>query len=361
MAEILIGDVTSGTLPGLGVFDELMTANQVRLDKQYDQNRLRGPDYAKVYLGSMEAIMAQSIQFLLGRQQADKQAELLDAQKDKTLEEILLVREQVKHTAADTELINAKIITESLQAELVAAQIRKMEYEIKLVLAQIDKMVLDSALVNVQIEKVKADILLVEAQIEKMLFERDLTQAQIWSERAKVSTDCSITVAPIAVGGLIKGQLDKLLADITLMKYKGITEQAQTDGVVHEGTTADPVQTGDIAGILGKQMRLYQKQTDGYDRDAEQKILKMHADVWNAQRMTDENLPVCETGFETTEIRRVNDKAKEGIGIPAVAVVPCPTPKAAAIQKASDAVEIAAAIDAINVPVPKTPPLKPTI
>lgn len=68
------------TVTGTGVFDDLMEAVNAHLDAQYNLGRLTGADYATVYLGAVQSSMQQSVAFILGKQQADKQADLLDKQ-----------------------------------------------------------------------------------------------------------------------------------------------------------------------------------------------------------------------------------------------------------------------------------------
>jgi len=85
-------------------------------------------------------------------------------------------------------------------------------------------------------------------------------------------------------------------AESLLIQNKAYTEEAQirnkvgvgvledydnasgnTDGVVvFTPKTAEDPASGE--GVLGKQQVLYNKQTDGYDRDAEQKLLKVAID-----------------------------------------------------------------------------------
>lgn len=77
MADITVAQLTTGTVAGNGVFDELMKAVNAQLTEQFDKNRITGSDYATVYLGAMQNAMAQGVQFLLGEQIADKQADLL--------------------------------------------------------------------------------------------------------------------------------------------------------------------------------------------------------------------------------------------------------------------------------------------
>ncbi len=77
MAAIAITDVTDGTITGNGAFDKLMAAGLVHITNEYDNNRITGADYSTVYLGMLQASMAQAVQFVLGKQTADKQADLI--------------------------------------------------------------------------------------------------------------------------------------------------------------------------------------------------------------------------------------------------------------------------------------------
>lgn len=75
---IHVSDITNIT--DTGIFDQLMAAVNKHIDYQYLNNRITGSDYATVYLGSMQAVLAQSVQFAL-------QDQLVEAQITKTLED----------------------------------------------------------------------------------------------------------------------------------------------------------------------------------------------------------------------------------------------------------------------------------
>jgi len=61
-----------------GTFDKLMNAVDIRVKEEWEANRITGVNYATVYLGAMEAAMAQSVQFTLGKDQSAKQNELMN-------------------------------------------------------------------------------------------------------------------------------------------------------------------------------------------------------------------------------------------------------------------------------------------
>ncbi len=89
VSELTDGNLTNNTWTGLGVFDKLMFAVNENIRGEYNQGRLQGSDYATVYLGSMQTVIAQSIQFLQNDKtiedkllSGEKQREVMDAQKD---------------------------------------------------------------------------------------------------------------------------------------------------------------------------------------------------------------------------------------------------------------------------------------
>lgn len=133
MTAITIADVTQTTLDGTGVFDTLMRANKAHLEAEFAKNRIKGPEYATVYLGSLEAVLRASMEFLLAQQRVDLEAQLLThqvanaiiegtvltAQKCKLDAEFELLQNQKLKTAAETTLLNQKVITEQAQTTTV--------------------------------------------------------------------------------------------------------------------------------------------------------------------------------------------------------------------------------------------------
>jgi len=122
MATINISDVVSDSIDGTGVFDVLMNSVELRLQQQFEKNRIKGTDYATVYLGAMQSVMQQSIAYVLGVQQADKQADLIasqilqaNEQTSLVTKQITLADEQLLKVTAEKELLNQKKTTEEAQ------------------------------------------------------------------------------------------------------------------------------------------------------------------------------------------------------------------------------------------------------
>ena len=56
-----------------GVFDKLMLSINNNITEQYEENRINNTEFATVYLGSIQAVLAQSIQFALQEQLSEVQ------------------------------------------------------------------------------------------------------------------------------------------------------------------------------------------------------------------------------------------------------------------------------------------------
>lgn len=103
---------------------------------------------------------------------------------------------------------------------------------------------------------------------------------------------------------------DKANAEITLLKQKAVTELSQTCDYIPNGMGRNNVTN--VQGIIDKQKLLFAKQTDGFDRDAEQKLAKIMVDTWSV-RQTTMGESSDGAGVGNAEILRVLGKAKTGI------------------------------------------------
>lgn len=77
---VTVADLSATTLDGAGVFDVLMRSVKAHLDAEFKLGRIKGPEYATVYLGSLEATLQTSLQFLVSQGKIAKELDLLDKQ-----------------------------------------------------------------------------------------------------------------------------------------------------------------------------------------------------------------------------------------------------------------------------------------
>ena len=104
MADIVITDLTNGNITtntdseyvwtGTGIFDKLIEAVNSNIKIQFDEGRIKDSDYANVYLGSMQSVIAQSMQYLLQEKVVEADIALKEKQLEKIDEEIDLLQTQ---------------------------------------------------------------------------------------------------------------------------------------------------------------------------------------------------------------------------------------------------------------------------
>lgn len=107
--DITLEDLTTSALEGTGVFDELMKTVKLHIHEEWSEGRIKGADYASVYLGSIQAVLTQSVEFLLREKLVEAQidgaladnalkayelSDMLPLQKEKIEEEIDLLQSQ---------------------------------------------------------------------------------------------------------------------------------------------------------------------------------------------------------------------------------------------------------------------------
>ena len=128
-ALITLADLTTTTLNGTGVFDVLMRANKAHLDEEFTKGRIKGPEYATVYLGSLQAVLSASLQFLLQRDKVNQEVKLLEQNTaNAVIEGTVLTATECKlraefdvlmltkdKTAQETNLLLQKVVTERAQ------------------------------------------------------------------------------------------------------------------------------------------------------------------------------------------------------------------------------------------------------
>ena len=276
MQEIELKDLTEAAVAGTGVFDVLMRAARSHLDEEFTRNRIKGSEYANVYLGSIEPVLVQSVEFLLNKDKAKNESDLIAAQIRETEAKILLIE-------AQTELAKQQKLNAENEWLLLAEQKAKMTAETALIYQQKDN--LEATLPQV-LEQTK----LISQQRLNAITEELIMHKQMCKLDAEFD--------------LIMAQNNKTATESSLLAQKIQTEKAQTTGA---GTTED--------SVIGKQKTLYQAQADGFKRNAEQSAAKLMIDSWNTRRMTDEGTVADSLNqLNDSNVGRAVSKLMSGIG-----------------------------------------------
>lgn len=274
-----LATLTEAKIDGNGVFDQLMTATKAHLDAEFKKGAIKGAEYAQVYLGQVQAAMSASLQFLAFQSKADLEAALLQKQID-------LVSAQIAQAGAQTALINAQIDNAKLSDGKTLAEIDQVKAQTSLIQQQTTNALAEA--VNIPKQG-----LVLDAQAAQTLQQKDNLVAQK-EQIAQQTANLVAEALNIPKQGeqidaqtcLLKSQYDntvqttlRVAKETDLMAQKIITEKAQTTSLGVDDNS-----------VLGRQKALYQAQTAGFQRDAEQKAAGLLVQSWSTRRMTDDGV-----------------------------------------------------------------------
>ncbi|MBO6278188.1 MAG: hypothetical protein J6N20_12300 [Pseudomonas sp.] len=209
---ITLASLTEARIDGSGAFDTLMRAMSAHLEREFQDNRLRGADYAQVYLSALTPVLQNSVVFLL--------------QKDEAANKALLVEAQVRLTEAQIKLAEAELERELLTRDLIAAQ---------------------TAVQIQQVENLKAEECLLKAQYDIALSTNLQTVAQTSLVNQKVATEkaqtSGIAIEPTSVIGkqiaLYTAQANGFTRDAEQKAAKLMIDSWNVRRTTDVGTVAD--------------------------------------------------------------------------------------------------------------------------
>ena len=268
LPPLTVEQLTSKTVDGTGVFDVLMQAVTAHLEREHKANRITGGDYAKVYLGSLTQVLAQSTQFLLARDRAvlenlqlQEAIKLAQAQRVRALVEAQTARGQLH--LVQVELANAKMKARTAANELALskmslitgynealsseAQVKLVNEQIEVQRAQTWDTHLDGTPISGLLGKQKA---LADAQMQTQLEELDTKRAN--------TKDTLLNGDPIS--GLVAIEKAFKEAQQRQMEYQGQLTLKQVE--VAHAQISDLMLDGQtpIAGILAVEKALKRSQ-----------------------------------------------------------------------------------------------------
>lgn len=169
MTDLVVSDLTQSTLEGTGVFDVLMRATKAHLEAEFSKNRIKGTEYATVYLGSLESVMRTSMEFLLQKQRIGLEAQLLAQQ-------ILLAQLAVEKANVELSIMQATLLK-------IPAEIAQLTAQTALTTQQKLNAVIEGTVLTATECKLKAefDVLMVQklkgASENSLLLQKVVTEA----------------------------------------------------------------------------------------------------------------------------------------------------------------------------------------
>lgn len=245
-----ISELTSGTLDGNGVFDGILKTVHAHLEREYERNRIRGTDYANAYVQLMQNALQQSTSYAIHKAKLPLELQLLEAEIQKVATDTIVATKQ-----------GGLIDAQSLHT---MAQVKKLQFEITYLLPK-------------QLALTEKEIALKQNQIDLGIKELALKDKQLAIAEKEIGIkEQQLKLAEYEFNFKAPAEVDSIKAQTGLYNQKKVTEKAQTDPSV--------IGTGSVVDV---QNRLHQKQTESYDRDAEQKLLSIYADTWKVRYNAD--------------------------------------------------------------------------
>ena len=192
--DIQITDLTDGVLSpadewvGSGIFDKLIAAVNSNIEGQFNKGRIKGADYANVYLGSIQSVLQQSLQYVLQEKQTEAQVDLTIVQKE---EMILNGASERALQAAQLAIAQKELLLKEaeLNIKLKELEIRTYEFSQMLPLQKI-KLESDITVTDAQVVGISKDNLVKDEQVLMSVFERTVVQPK---ELEKLQEEVSLT------------------------------------------------------------------------------------------------------------------------------------------------------------------------
>ena len=160
-----IEEVTAGvdTLEGKGAFDIFMKAVNTHLERQYDENRITGAEYAKMYTANINNVMTQAKDFILRKDQSRWTA--YQAQMQARIAAVQAIIAQV-----NLEKAKIQALTDNFKLNQVAAQYAKTKMEIASEEARHDGVTIENAIKTYRLQsEIPAEVALKEFQLNETM------------------------------------------------------------------------------------------------------------------------------------------------------------------------------------------------
>jgi hypothetical protein len=323
--SVTLAQLTEVELLGEGVFDKLMAAVDLHIQREYKGNRITGDQYAKVYTELVGGVLSNSTSFLLQKDQAKWAA--ITAQMQARIAEIQAVEARInlekvkietlkavfdmKNSGAVYALTKLSLATENAKSFLMAEQVRgetfKNDFMLPAELAIQNYQRMQVLPSSVAINKIQSDrILPAEAAMKEFAnreiqpIERDtalFNLNSILDTKHEIDAFQLASILPVTLAQEQHKLNYMMPAQTALLKEQHESQRAQT-----MDTRSDNLTT--VVGVLGKQKALYTQQIDSFIKDAKYKTTKMYLDGWITQKTLDEGL-LAPTELQNASINSV--------------------------------------------------------
>lgn len=120
MVDIQLTDITTGDVDGSGVFDKLMAAVKGHVTEEFTNGRIKGSDYANVYLGALQGVLSQSIDYVLREKLTEAQIDVLKTDAELKTYELVNIKPK------ELEIMDKDILIKQKELELRTTESNRM-------------------------------------------------------------------------------------------------------------------------------------------------------------------------------------------------------------------------------------------
>lgn len=372
---ISLDDLTTAQVNGTGVFDVLMKASREHLEQEFRQGRLKGNEYAQVYLASTQSVLSTALQFVLSREAQNLDFQIkakeveLQGQRLALLEQEVatatarlaniakegaLLEAQAGKTQADTQVASQQrlnlideLLTTAKQRDRLAQEIANLASEKSRVEAQtsqitaetanvakqglvLDKQALEITSRTALVDQQKTNLTAEALNIPKAGAKLDSDTALVTQQRLNlISEELGIDARTELVtqqkanavieGTVLTAQECKLRAEYDLIlnsKAKGEAEILLLNQKKLTEAAQISAASVDTDSVIGRQKALYSAQAAGFNRDAEQKAADLLIRSWVARKTSDPDGTVADgtNQLGDSAIGRAVNKLLSGVG-----------------------------------------------
>lgn len=328
---INVSDLTSGTVDGSGVFDQLMRGVNAQLDKQFKADRITGSEYAAIYTEAIKQVLATSTSVLFEKAKQAYELTLLDLQVDAERENIKLTKLSQEKSRRDTALVEREMTRVDAQIDILSYELRnKLPVEVNNIVKQ--GLILDS-------QKANSD-----SQLLTLSLQREVIEVEKDTAIYRLSSVMPVELANIGKqGDLFDQELLSKPVERSLLEAEGLIKDKQLDvmdsqiaGQVSQNALYDQKTLSERANVDGsvigtgslfdKQRQLLIEQHETFIKDAKQKVAKMMIDTWGIRFTEDPGAAaVGLSGLHDTNIKLAVEELLRSIDVVPNTYVPPPT------------------------------------
>lgn len=264
-SKLDINGLTDVDLKGKGVLDKFLQLQRLVLDREFNDGRLHGKEYADSFIATYTINMELAIKFLL--------------EKEKQFYEIELIEANIDNSKKDLEL-----------KEYELTNIKPQELALKT--AQVDAMLKDIALKEYELTYIKPQELAIKASQLAIAEQELLIKAK------------QLELAEYELLHKLPAEVEGIEANNELTNQKTITEKAQTDATAYGPES-----------VIDWNVKTLEAQIAGIEQDSKQKIMRMLISTWETRLNNDGVDNPSAAGLGDTDIKQAVDAAKASVGI----------------------------------------------